>query len=62
MRWRRSPTTSRKYWTPRMRQKILAHVGAHGTDGLDELPQAALRSLAEVPHAKPHEPPGGDAG
>ena len=52
----------RKYWTPRMRQKILAHVGAHGTDGLDELPQAALRSLAEVPHAKPHEPPGGDAG
>jgi formate dehydrogenase subunit delta len=52
----------RKYWTPRMREKILAHVKAHGTDGLDELPQAALRSLAEQPHAKPHEPPGGDAG
>jgi formate dehydrogenase subunit delta len=53
----------RKYWTPRMRDKILAHVKAHGTDGLDELPQAALRSLAELPHAKPpHEPHGGDAG
>ncbi len=52
----------RKYWTPRMRQKLLAHVKANGTDGLDELPQAALRTLAEVPNAKPHEPPGGDAG
>lgn len=52
----------RKYWTPRMREKILAHVKAHGTEGLDELPQAALRSLAEQPHVKPHEPPGGDAG
>ncbi len=53
----------RKYWTPRMREKLLAHVKGHGMDGLDELPQAALRSLAELPHAKPHhEPPGGDAG
>ena len=51
-----------KFWTPRMRQKLLAHVKEHGTDGLDELPQEALRSLAEHPHAKPHEPPGGDAG
>jgi formate dehydrogenase subunit delta len=52
----------RKYWTPRMRQKLLAHVKAHGSDGLDELPRGAVRSLVEEPHAKTHEPPGGDAG
>ena len=52
----------RKYWTPRMREKLLAHVKAHGMDGLDELSRAAVRSLVEKPHAKTHEPPGGDAG
>lgn len=52
-----------KYWTPRMRQKLLAHVQEHGEAGLDELPREALRLLATQPdtvHA--HEPPGGDAG
>ena len=52
----------RKYWTPRMREKLLAHVKAHGTDGLDELSRAAVGSLIEKPHAKTPEPPGGDAG
>jgi formate dehydrogenase subunit delta len=52
----------RKYWTPRMREKLLAHVKAHGTDGLDELSCAAVISLIEKPHAKTPEPPGGDAG
>jgi formate dehydrogenase subunit delta len=52
----------RKYWTPRMREKLLAHLKAHGTDGLDELSRAAVHSLIEKPHVKTHEPPGGDAG
>jgi formate dehydrogenase subunit delta len=52
----------RMFWTPRMREKLLAHVKAHGSDQLDELPRAALRSLVEQPHDKTHEPPGGDAG
>ena len=52
----------RKYWTPRMREKLLAHVKAHGTDGLDELSRAAVGSLIEKPHANTPEPPGGDAG
>jgi formate dehydrogenase subunit delta len=52
-----------KFWTPRMRQKLAAHVKEHGPDGLDELPQEALRKLA-TGHApvQPREPPGGDAG
>jgi formate dehydrogenase subunit delta len=51
-----------KFWTPRMRQKLSAHIKEHGPDGLDELPQEALLRLADHPHVKPHEPPGGDAG
>ncbi len=52
-----------KFWTPRMREKLNAHLKAHGPDGLDELPLAALQHLAANPAVKPHaEPPGGDAG
>jgi formate dehydrogenase subunit delta len=52
-----------KFWTPRMRQKIAAHLDAHGAESLDELPRAALeRLLARPLTSKPGEPPGGDAG
>ncbi len=52
-----------KFWTPRMREKLLAHVEAHGTDGLDELPRAAVLDLGAHRAAKrAPEPPGGDAG
>ena len=52
-----------KFWTPRMREKLNAHLKEHGTGGLDELPHAALQVLAANPAVKPHEePPGGDAG
>jgi formate dehydrogenase subunit delta len=52
-----------KFWTPRMRQKLLDHVKEHGDAALDELPREALKSLVS-PSAAPHprEPPGGDAG
>ena len=50
-----------KFWTPRMREKLVAHLKQHGTTALDELPREALRSLAENPAAsKRHEPHGGD--
>jgi formate dehydrogenase subunit delta len=52
-----------KYWTPRMRQKLMAHVQKHGMRELDELPQEAVKVLAErQPDARPKEPAGGDAG
>ncbi|MGA2777247.1 MAG: formate dehydrogenase subunit delta [Steroidobacteraceae bacterium] len=52
-----------KFWTPRMRQKLLAHLDAHGADGLDDLPMAAVSDLKAHAVAKTHaEPPGGDAG
>ena len=52
-----------KYWTPRMRQKLMAHVQKHGMNGLDELPQEALKTLAtQQPSERTPEPPGGDAG
>ncbi len=47
-----------KFWTPSMRRKI----AAHGEAGLDELPLAALRRLAERKQPKSKEPAGGDAG
>ena len=51
-----------KYWTPRMRQKLMAHVQKHGTGGLDELPQEAVKVLAkQQPGDRAPEPPGGDA-
>jgi formate dehydrogenase subunit delta len=52
-----------KFWTPRMRQKLLDHLKAHGEAELDELPREALKMLADQPAAAHrHEPPGGDAG
>ncbi|MGA2341853.1 MAG: formate dehydrogenase subunit delta [Steroidobacteraceae bacterium] len=52
-----------RFWTPRMRQKLMAHVQKHGTGGLDELPREALQVLAkQQPGDRPPEPPGGDAG
>jgi formate dehydrogenase subunit delta len=52
-----------RFWTPRMRQKLMAHVHKHGTGGLDELPREALQALAnQQPGAGAPEPPGGDAG
>ena len=60
---RRHRQSHPKFWTPRMREKLLEHVKQHGADGLDELPRAALQSLAEHSTDKPsHEPVGGDAG
>jgi formate dehydrogenase subunit delta len=52
-----------KFWTPRMRQKLLDYEQEqHGT-GLDELSREALRVLATQPAAAhPREAPGGDAG
>ncbi|HMK87402.1 MAG TPA: formate dehydrogenase subunit delta [Steroidobacteraceae bacterium] len=49
-----------KFWTPRMRQKLIAHLERHGTAGLDELPREALASLAKGAVRIPPEPPGGD--
>jgi len=52
-----------KFWTPRMRQKLVSHVQKCGTLDLDELPREALRTLTgQQPAEKPAEPPGGDAG
>jgi formate dehydrogenase subunit delta len=52
-----------KFWTPRMRQKLLDHVKEHGEAGLDELPREALKLLAtQSATERPSEPTGGDAG
>jgi len=51
-----------KFWTPRMREKLDRHLKTHGSGELDELPRAAIESLAAHTHTKPDEPPGGDAG
>src|ERR1700677_1594474 len=52
-----------KFWTPRMRQKLLDHVKQHGEAELDELPREALKLLATQSAAsRPPELPGGDAG
>jgi formate dehydrogenase subunit delta len=34
----------RRFWDPRMRRAILAHLDAHGGDGLDPLVVEALRT------------------
>lgn len=36
----------RRFWEPRMRRKIYAHLDAGG-EGLGDLPRAAIRQLAE---------------
>jgi formate dehydrogenase subunit delta len=52
-----------KFWTPRMRQKLLDHLKQHGEGELDELPREALKLLATQSAAmRPREAPGGDAG
>jgi formate dehydrogenase subunit delta len=42
-----------KFWTPRMRQKLNAHLQLHGDAGLDELPREALRRLTAQQVASP---------
>ena len=51
-----------KFWTKRMRAKLLTHLKQDGDDGLDELPREAVRRLAAHQVAPQKEPPGGDAG
>jgi formate dehydrogenase subunit delta len=52
-----------KFWTPRMREKLLAYLSQHGHSELDELPREAIESLHVGPIArKSQEPAGGDAG
>jgi formate dehydrogenase subunit delta len=51
----------KSFWTRRMREKLLLQL-EHGEDGLDEMPLAALRFLAEHPSFKAKHQPGGDAG
>ena len=38
----------RKFWEPRMRKQIVAHVRDHGAGGLSELANAAVLRLAEI--------------
>jgi formate dehydrogenase subunit delta len=38
----------RKFWEPRMRRKIVAHIREQGEDGLSELAYAAVQRLAEL--------------
>jgi formate dehydrogenase subunit delta len=40
-----------KYWTPRMRKKLLEHV-QHGGEGLDELLLAAMAQVRPPPVAQ----------
>ncbi|TLY53700.1 MAG: formate dehydrogenase subunit delta [Gammaproteobacteria bacterium] len=35
-----------KFWDPRMRRKIVAHLNQHGGEGLSELARAAVVKLA----------------
>jgi formate dehydrogenase subunit delta len=42
----------KRYWTPRMRQKLNAYLAA-GHGGLDDLPRAAIDSLNEPLRATP---------
>jgi formate dehydrogenase subunit delta len=52
-----------RFWTPRMRQKLLDYEQEQHGAGLDELSREALRQLAtQDPASRPHEAPGGDAG
>lgn len=41
----------RKFWVPRMREQIVAHVRAHGAAGLSDVAYAAVLRLAQdAPH------------
>jgi len=37
----------RKFWEPRMRKQLIAHVRAHGAAGLHELARDAVAKLAQ---------------
>jgi formate dehydrogenase subunit delta len=50
-----------KFWTPRMRQKLLAYEQTQQGSALDELSREALQVLASGT-IQPSETPGGDAG
>jgi formate dehydrogenase subunit delta len=49
-----------RFWTPRMRQKLIFQL-ERGEAHLDDLPGEAFRRLQEPTSLAP-EPPGGDAG
>jgi formate dehydrogenase subunit delta len=51
-----------KFWTKRMREKIVEHLVRYGDRDLDELPREALRRVAGRKIDRPNEPTGGDAG
>ncbi|MDR3388314.1 MAG: formate dehydrogenase subunit delta [Rudaea sp.] len=42
----------KKYWDPRMRRQIIAHLGEHGGEGLSELGQASVAKLRELDAAQ----------
>jgi formate dehydrogenase subunit delta len=37
----------RRYWEPRMRRKIIAHLHEHGGEGLGDLARAGVEKLAK---------------
>lgn len=41
-----------KFWEPRMRRQIVAHLQAHEGEGLNEIALAAVRKLAAAEAAK----------
>jgi formate dehydrogenase subunit delta len=50
-----------KYWTRRMREKLIGEI-RHGKEGLDELPRAALERLISAADVPPHPLPAADSG
>ena len=57
----------RKFWEPRMRQQLFAHIDQHGAEGIDPIVVDALnthRALFAIPAPVTLEevPGGGDAG
>ncbi len=38
----------RKFWDPRMRRQIIAHVRDHGAGGMSELARAGVEKLATI--------------
>jgi formate dehydrogenase subunit delta len=41
-----------KFWEPRMRAQIFAHLKEHGGEGLDPLPKEAIEMLARAADKK----------
>jgi formate dehydrogenase subunit delta len=41
----------KKFWEPRMRRRIVAHLQEHGPAGLNDLAQAAVARVAELDRA-----------